>query len=208
MDVDFWTTKINSAKNLSAVQCTHLSNSVSHLNEENEAEDVRAWFPCPFCYVDIEVPTLCSHLQDEHCFELTDAVYPICAATLGKDPTRHFSFQHAHSVKRRRRNYLKPGFWNNDTAMIGKDPIKITSLLAKNSEFSQYIIQEYAPDPLLLPFLCNAPPSDPKCRQHDKSSVCDTATTETESLNFLADPCRDFSAFRVKIRRYQSLLLT
>ncbi|KAJ8563285.1 hypothetical protein K7X08_031737 [Anisodus acutangulus] len=70
----------------------------THLNEDNEAEDVRAWFPCPFCNVEIEVPMLCSHMQDEHCFDLKNAVCPICAATLGRDPVVQFSVQHAQSV--------------------------------------------------------------------------------------------------------------
>lgn len=44
----------------------------SFLNEAEEA--IRAWFPCPFCYGEIEVPMLCSHLQEEHCFDLKNAV--------------------------------------------------------------------------------------------------------------------------------------
>ncbi|XP_010322537.1 protein DEHYDRATION-INDUCED 19 homolog 5 isoform X3 [Solanum lycopersicum] len=158
----------------------------SFLNEAEEA--IRAWFPCPFCYGEIEVPMLCSHLQEEHCFDLKNAVCPICAATLGKDPTGHFSVQHAHSVKRRR-NYLKPGFWNNATAMIGKDPREIASFFGTDSVFGRYKVQESAPDPLLLPFLCNFPPSDLKCRQQDKSSVCDTAIPEIESSKLaVSDP--------------------
>ncbi|MCD7451641.1 hypothetical protein HAX54_012903 [Datura stramonium] len=209
MDVDFWSARVNSANNLSAVQCTHLSNSALHLNEDNEKEeedDVRAWFPCPFCYVEIEMPKLCSHLQDEHCFDLKNAVCPICAATLGKDPTGHFSVQHAHSVKRRR-NYLKPGFWNNATAMIGKNPPETTSF---DSAFGRYKGKESAADPLLLLFLCNVvTPSDPRCRQQDKSSVCDTATTEIESSKLVvSDPAleEDFEEKRQKAAFLQELV--
>lgn len=39
-----------------------------------EVDDVRAWFPCPFCYVHIAAGVLCSHLQEEHCFDLKNAV--------------------------------------------------------------------------------------------------------------------------------------
>uniref|UniRef100_M1CKT9 Protein DEHYDRATION-INDUCED 19 homolog 6 n=1 Tax=Solanum tuberosum TaxID=4113 RepID=M1CKT9_SOLTU len=80
----------------------------------------------------------------------------------------------------RRRNYLKPGFWNNAAAMIGKDPREMASFFGTDSAFGRYKVQELAPDPLLLPFLCNFAPSDLKCRQQDKSSVCDTATPEIE----------------------------
>ncbi|KAH0749712.1 hypothetical protein KY290_028944 [Solanum tuberosum] len=206
MDVDFWTTRENSANNLSTFQCTNLSNSDSFLNEAEE--DVRAWFPCPFCYVEIEVPMLCSHLQDEHCFDLKNAVCPICAATLGKDPTGHFSAQHAHSVKRRR-NYLKPGFWNNAAAMIGKDPREMASFFGTDSAFGRYKVQELAPDPLLLPFLCNFAPSDLKCRQQDKSSVCDAATPEIESSKLaVSDPAleEDFEEKRQRAAFLQELV--
>ncbi|KAL3366777.1 hypothetical protein AABB24_011475 [Solanum stoloniferum] len=173
----------------------------------NEAEDVRAWFPCPFCYVEIEVPMLCSHLQDEHCFDLKNAVCPICAATLGKDPTGHFSVQHAHSVKRRR-NYLNPGFWNNAAAMIGKDPREMASFFGTDSAFGRYKVQELAPDPLLLPFLCNFAPSDLKCRQQDKSSVCDTATPEIESKLAVSDSAleEDFEEKRQRAAFLQELV--
>ncbi|XP_009758125.1 protein DEHYDRATION-INDUCED 19 homolog 5 isoform X1 [Nicotiana tabacum] len=171
MDVDFWRSRVNSSKNISAVQSTYLINSDSHLNVNNEGEeDVRTWFPCPFCYVEIEVPMLCYHLQDEHCFDLKNAVCPICAASLGKDPIVHFSVQHAQSVKRRRK-YLKSGYWDNATAMIGKDLQDITSYFEINSGVGRYKGHEPASDPLLLPFLCNVPPTDTESRCQDKSSV-------------------------------------
>lgn len=44
------------------------------IDDSDGDEDARAYFPCPFCYVDIEVHLLCSHLQDEHCFDLKNAV--------------------------------------------------------------------------------------------------------------------------------------
>lgn len=50
--------------------------SADHLamDDSDGDEDTRAYFPCPFCYVDIEVHVLCSHLQNEHCFDLKNAV--------------------------------------------------------------------------------------------------------------------------------------
>ncbi|CAN0903246.1 Uncharacterized mitochondrial protein AtMg00310, partial [Linum grandiflorum] len=69
------------------------------LNESEGDENASACFPCPFCYVDIEVQVLCRHLQDEHCFDLKDAVCPLCAASLGKDVTGHFIAQHSSLLK-------------------------------------------------------------------------------------------------------------
>ena len=32
-------------------------------------DDVRSDFPCPYCYEDHDVTSLCAHLEDEHPFE-------------------------------------------------------------------------------------------------------------------------------------------
>lgn len=37
-------------------------------------EDGRPDFPCPFCYEDYDIGSLCSHLEDEHPFESKVAV--------------------------------------------------------------------------------------------------------------------------------------
>lgn len=170
MDVDFWAARIHSAKHISAVQAARLSNSDSHLAIGDEGEDdVRAWFPCPFCYVEIEVPVLCSHLQEEHCFDLKNAVCPICAATLGKDAIGHFTMQHSQSVKRRRKSQ-KSGMWSNNSAPVGKDFRELTSFLGSNSLSSRSDGHEPAPDPLLSPFLCSRPFSDPEGIKKDVSS--------------------------------------
>jgi hypothetical protein len=40
------------------------------------AEDGELWeyFSCPFCYIEVEVPFICNHLQEEHCFDTRNAV--------------------------------------------------------------------------------------------------------------------------------------
>lgn len=37
-------------------------------------EEVRPEFLCPYCYEEFDVTALCSHLEDEHCFEFKAAV--------------------------------------------------------------------------------------------------------------------------------------
>ncbi|KAL6319713.1 hypothetical protein AAG906_026786 [Vitis piasezkii] len=147
MDVDFWASRVHSAKHLTAVQAARLNAG---------DDDARAYFPCPFCYVDIEIPVLCSHLQEEHCFDLKNAVCPLCAANLGKDVIGHFTLQHAHSLKRRRKSQnLVPG-------QIGNS-------------------YESAPDPLLSPFLCSISVSDgnqqDKCSSDNASFASDMKST-------------------------------
>ncbi|CAN4085967.1 unnamed protein product [Withania somnifera] len=187
MDVDFWAARINSAMhNLSSVQTNRLSNydTLSDVDNTKGEEDVRAWFPCPFCYVEIEVQMLCNHLQEEHFFGFKNAVCPICAVTLGKDPLGHFMVQHAQSVKRRRK-YQKSGVWNNTAAISGKFAHEINSFLCTNLGVGCYNVQEPAPDPLLLPFICSVTPSDPKDGPQDNSPGCVAATPDVESSNLL-----------------------
>ncbi|KAL3342814.1 hypothetical protein AABB24_026713 [Solanum stoloniferum] len=191
MNVDFWAARTNSARhNLSAVQTNRLSNydSLSNVDNTQGEEDVRAWFPCPFCYVEIEVQMLCNHLQEEHCFDFKNAVCPICAATLGKDPLGHFMVQHAQSVKRKRK-YPKSGFWNNTTAINGKDPHEVNSFFCTNLGVGRYNVPEPAPDPLLLPFLCSVAPSDARDSPQDNSLGSVAATPDVESSKMpVCDP--------------------
>uniref|UniRef100_A0A5B6ZKB3 Drought induced 19 protein type zinc-binding domain-containing protein n=1 Tax=Davidia involucrata TaxID=16924 RepID=A0A5B6ZKB3_DAVIN len=175
MDVDFWASRVHSgsAKHLSAVQAAGLNNPDNHLNinDSEGDDDTRAYFPCPFCYVDIEVPVLCSHLQEEHCFDFKNVVCPLCAANLGKDVIGHFTVQHAHSVKWRKKSQ-KSGLWTNSSAMLGKDLRQ-----QSNSMNGRGNVHETAPDPLLSPFLFNIPLSDPKSNEQDECSSDAASTT-------------------------------
>ncbi|KAK8547488.1 hypothetical protein V6N12_031625 [Hibiscus sabdariffa] len=61
MDSDFWTSRLIAAKRQYNLQQRHQS---SHLNDE-----VRPDFPCPHCYEDFDIASLCSHLEDDHPYE-------------------------------------------------------------------------------------------------------------------------------------------
>uniref|UniRef100_A0A5B6ZIX7 Uncharacterized protein n=1 Tax=Davidia involucrata TaxID=16924 RepID=A0A5B6ZIX7_DAVIN len=186
MDMDFWTSRVHSAKHLSAVQAARLNNSENHLNIDDSKgdDDARACFPCPFCYVDIEVPVLCSHLQEEHCFDFKNAVCPLCAANLGKDVIGHFTVQHAHSVKRRRKSQ-KSNFWSNTSAMLGKDLRELSSFLGSNSMNGRGNVHESAPDPLLSPFLFNIPRGNKQdeCSSDTASTIYDVKSSKPSILD-------------------------
>lgn len=51
-------------------------------NDMEQDDDARAWFPCPFCYVEVEISVLCRHLLEEHCFDLKNAVLKIYTAQI------------------------------------------------------------------------------------------------------------------------------
>ncbi|KAL6997084.1 hypothetical protein U1Q18_007206, partial [Sarracenia purpurea var. burkii] len=176
MDVDFWASRVHSAKHFSALQAARLiHHSDNQLNmDDSEGDD--AYFPCPFCYVEIELRALCTHLQEEHCFDFKNAVCPLCAANLGKDAIEHFMVQHSHSVKRRKRTQ-KSGFWSNSSAMLGKDLRELSSFLGANSMSGRGGVHDSAPDPLLSPFIWNIPLPDNKSNQEDECSSNAASTT-------------------------------
>ncbi|XP_038683350.1 protein DEHYDRATION-INDUCED 19 homolog 5-like isoform X11 [Tripterygium wilfordii] len=97
MNLDFWSSRVHSTttKRFSAVHATSL-NSDNHLvlDDSDGDDDPRACFPCPFCYMEIEVNVLCRHLQEEHCFDLKNA---------------------------RRRKSRKSCHWTGSSAMLGKE---------------------------------------------------------------------------------------
>ncbi|KAJ7956162.1 Protein DEHYDRATION-INDUCED 19 like [Quillaja saponaria] len=131
----------------------------SSFYESDGEDDSRSYFLCPFCYMDIEISTFCGHLQDEHCYDLKNAVCPLCAANLGKDAIGHFIVQHSSSLKRRRRSE-KSSFWTGSSAIHGKK-------LPTNPRGNKH---ESTTDPLLSPFICNVPLSNPNSIQLDETS--------------------------------------
>ncbi|XWS60072.1 hypothetical protein CRYUN_Cryun07bG0002700 [Craigia yunnanensis] len=183
MDVDFWPSKVHSSKHLSVVRAARL-NSDGHYDDFKGDEDSRACFPCPFCYEEIEVHALCNHLQEEHCFDLKNAVCPLCAANLGKDVIGHFMVQHASSLKRRRKSQ-KSGVWPGSPATLGRE---LSSFIG-SSTGGRGNAHESAPDLFLSHFLCNAPVSDTKDVQQDKCS--DDEATVASNLQRIGQPLRD-----------------
>ncbi|XP_058102021.1 protein DEHYDRATION-INDUCED 19 homolog 6-like isoform X3 [Magnolia sinica] len=77
----------------------------------------------------------------------TIKVCPVCAANLGKDMIGHFTVQHWHLLKRRRKSQ------RTGAAVVGKDLRELSSFLAVASTNGRGNVPDSAPDPLLSPFL-------------------------------------------------------
>jgi hypothetical protein len=45
-----------------------------NLDDVDGDEDMRPEFSCPYCDEDFDITSLCSHLENEHCFESKPAV--------------------------------------------------------------------------------------------------------------------------------------
>uniref|UniRef100_A0A0A9DCN9 Drought induced 19 protein type zinc-binding domain-containing protein n=2 Tax=Arundo donax TaxID=35708 RepID=A0A0A9DCN9_ARUDO len=124
------------------------------------AEDGELWeyFPCPFCYIEVEMPFICNHLQEEHCFDTRNAVCPICANNLGRDMAPHFRVQHSHLLKRRKPS--RPSSWpaaaNNPASGRGTTyEVNPYFEEPRHYRMSSRPYQDPAPDPLLPQFICS-----------------------------------------------------
>ncbi|XP_068667189.1 protein DEHYDRATION-INDUCED 19 homolog 5-like [Aristolochia californica] len=164
MDVEFWASRVNSAKHVSAMQAARLNSETYLCLDDSEGDDdLRSCFPCPFCYVDIEVPLLCTHLLEEHCFDVKNAVCPVCAANLGKDMIGHLTMQHSHLLKRRRKSQ-RTGLWTTNSSGVSKELRELSSFIGITSS-NRGTSADTAPDPLLSPFLCGLVLPDAKSNQ-------------------------------------------
>ncbi|KAE9613545.1 putative transcription factor C2H2 family [Lupinus albus] len=101
MDSDFWASRIAAAKRQYALQYHHPNSHLDRLGiDDFEAEEeVRPDFPCPYCYEDFDIASLCSHLEDEHSCESRVTSCPICSVKVARDMLSHITLQHGHLFK-------------------------------------------------------------------------------------------------------------
>ncbi|KAK4345082.1 hypothetical protein RND71_035258 [Anisodus tanguticus] len=73
MDSDLWTNRIVAGQfNLQHHnRYTHHSSQFDRLSVDDfeVEEETRPNFPCPYCYEDFDIASLCSHIEDEHSCE-------------------------------------------------------------------------------------------------------------------------------------------
>ncbi|PNX61108.1 protein dehydration-induced 19-like [Trifolium pratense] len=71
MDSEFWTSRLAAAKRHYSLQHNHPTSHLDRLgiDDFDVEEEVRPDFPCPYCYEEFDIGSLCSHLEDEHSCE-------------------------------------------------------------------------------------------------------------------------------------------
>ncbi|PPD93915.1 hypothetical protein GOBAR_DD09066 [Gossypium barbadense] len=93
MDSDFWTSRLAAAKRQYNLQHRHQTSHLDRLTiDDFEVDDeVRPDFPCPYCYEDFDIASLCSHLEDDHPCE--------SKVTLNSEETKHTVYRLNSSYK-------------------------------------------------------------------------------------------------------------
>ncbi|CAN0853136.1 Protein DEHYDRATION-INDUCED 19, partial [Linum grandiflorum] len=127
-------------------------------------EDVRPDIPCPYCYEDFDVLSLCSHLEDEHPCESRVTVCPVCSIKVARDMLSHITLQHGHLFKRRRR-LRRVAIPNSQTlSLLGRDlrEAHLQVLLGGSASSSSANVSTTAAatDPFLSSLILNFPSSE------------------------------------------------
>ncbi|KAH9748816.1 protein DEHYDRATION-INDUCED 19 [Citrus sinensis] len=142
MDSDFWTSRLAAAKRQYTLQQHHhQSSQIDRLSiDDFEVEDdVRPDFPCPYCYEDFDIASLCSHLEDEHSCESKVTVCPICSVKVARDMLSHITLQHGH-LRRRLRRVAIPS--SQALSLLGRDlrEAHLQVLLGEAEEISKSVV--------------------------------------------------------------------
>ncbi|CAN4078898.1 unnamed protein product [Withania somnifera] len=95
MDSDFWTSRLAAAKHRLSI------------DDFEVEEEVRPDFPCPYCYEDFDIASLCFHLEEDHSCESRVGVCPICSHKVPRDMLSHITVQHGHLLRVQRRRRLR-----------------------------------------------------------------------------------------------------
>ncbi|XP_059670663.1 protein DEHYDRATION-INDUCED 19 homolog 4-like isoform X2 [Cornus florida] len=194
MDSDFWTSRLAAAKRQLTLQQHHHhhhnhhhSSQLDRLNiDDFEVEDeVRPDFPCPYCFEDFDIASLCSHLEDEHSFESKVTVCPICSVKVARDMLSHITLQHGHLFKLQRRRRLRRVAIPNGQALslLGRDlrETHLQVLLGGGGYRSSNTSSSNAvTDPFLSSLVLNFPASE--AEEISKSLLSSAEDTSTKSV--------------------------
>ncbi|KAK1319215.1 hypothetical protein QJS10_CPB04g01517 [Acorus calamus] len=159
MDVGFWASRVHSSNYLSTVQVSRLSSETHLIMDDVEGdEDIRTCFPCPFCYVEIEIHVLCTHLTEEHCFDTKNA----------------------------RRKCQRTGTQRSSSTPLRKElreprePRSFIGVVTNNRTINTL---ESVPDPLLSPFLYSLTLPDVRDNQGARSDIDVKVSSISEGVN-------------------------
>ncbi|XAR59178.1 hypothetical protein NMG60_11014871 [Bertholletia excelsa] len=190
MDSDLWTSRLAAAKRQFTLQQHqhHHSSQLDRLNiDDFEVEDeVRPDFPCPHCYEDFDIASLCSHLEEEHSCESKVAVCPICSIKVASDIISHITLQHGHLFKLQRRRRLRRVALPNSQALslLGRDlrEAHLQVLLGGGgfrSTNNNAAISNAPSDPFLSSLILNFPASESEDISKSVLSTTEDSSTKT-----------------------------
>ncbi|GKU86914.1 hypothetical protein SLEP1_g1383 [Rubroshorea leprosula] len=94
MEDDTWRFGISSSSQLSL-----MSRNDVCIDFEDDDDELRTEYPCPFCSEDFDLVEFCCHIDKEHPVEAESGVCPICATRVGINMVGHITTQHGSILK-------------------------------------------------------------------------------------------------------------
>lgn len=190
MDSEFWTSRLAAAKRHYTLQHNHQTSHLDRLgiDDFDVEEEVRPDFPCPYCYEDFDIGSLCSHLEDEHSCESKVTICPICSVKVARDMLSHITMQHGHLFKiQRRRRLRRVAIPNSQTlSLLGRDlrEAHLQALLGGGGGAGGYrshsaAVSSAAADPFLSSFILNFP----ACEAEEISKSVVTSAEDSSTKN-------------------------
>ena len=186
MDSEFWTSRLAAAKRQYALQHHHPHLDRLGMGDFDLEEEVRPDFPCPYCYEDFDIASLCSHLEDEHSCESRVTICPICSVKVARDMLSHITLQHGHLFKlQRRRRLRRVAIPNSQTlSLLGRDlrEAHLQVLLGGSGGYrssNSSTVSNAATDPFLSSLILNFP----ACEAEEISKSVVTSAEESSAKN-------------------------
>nr|KYP42022.1 Protein DEHYDRATION-INDUCED 19 [Cajanus cajan] len=177
MDSDFWTSRLAAAKRQYTLQHHHPNSHLDRLgiDDFDVEEEVRPDFPCPYCYEDFDIASLCSHLEEEHSCESRVTICPICSVKVARDMLSH-----------RRRRLRRVAIPNSQTlSLLGRDlrEAHLQVLLGGSGgggyRSNNATVSNAATDPFLSSFILNFP----ACEAEEISKSVVTSAEDPSAKN-------------------------
>ncbi|XP_045796920.1 protein DEHYDRATION-INDUCED 19 homolog 5 isoform X1 [Trifolium pratense] len=89
------------------LSCTSSRTYQSHLEllidfedvHDDDDDELRTTYPCPFCEDDFELAELCCHIYLDHPIEAKSGICPVCAMWVGSNIVDHITAQHDNLFK-------------------------------------------------------------------------------------------------------------
>ncbi|KAL1834153.1 protein DEHYDRATION-INDUCED 19 isoform X1 [Daucus carota subsp. sativus] len=194
MDSEYWTSRLAAAKrhfihHHHQNNTSRLSSHMDRLNMDDFVdveEDGRPDFPCPYCYEEYDLATLCLHLKDEHPSESRVTVCPVCSVKVARDMLTHIRMQHGHLLKlHRRRRLRRVAVPDSQTlSLLGRDlrEAHLQVLLGGGAYRSSTATPSpAATDPLLSSLIMNYPTSEAEEITKVVTSCAEDSSTNTAS---------------------------
>lgn len=182
MDSDLWISRLTAAKRqfaLQRAQRQHAAPASHHdrfgYDDIEPEDDLHSDFPCPYCYEDHDVASLCAHLEDEHPFESKIVSCPVCSARISKDLVDHITLQHGYLFKLQKHQRVRrvTGNGNHNLSYAGRDlqlqETYLKVLLGNSSRSSSTNASSTVTDSLLPSLVLNL--SSPEVEDASKFSA-------------------------------------